>query len=212
MDLYYFNITILRNKNVFELKLKDIDEQRADKIKRLRITDDKLRCLGAGLLINFIKEKYKIDGEVLIDKFGKPYFNNSDISFNISHSGNYVVAAVSKHGIGVDIQRIKQDKHRIAEKNFLPSECEYINEIEDDAVKQQRFCEIWTIKEAYLKNIGIGLRKPLNSFEVSLDGDTPQIIGKKDYRFVQMKFDGRYIITVCASDKDKDFNIEEVLV
>ena len=122
------------------------------------------------------------------------------------------MAAVSKHRIGVDVQRIQQDKHRIAEKNFLPSECEYINEASDDAVIQQRFCEIWTIKEAYLKNIGIGLRKPLNSFEISLSGDAPQIIGKKEYRFVQMKLDGRYIIAVCASRKDKDFNIEEVLV
>lgn len=212
MDIYYFNITALRNKNVFNLKLKDVDEKRADKISRLRVTDDKLRCLGAGLLIKFIKEKYSVEGEILTDKFGKPYFHNSKVYFNISHSGNYVVAAVSKHRIGVDVQRIQQDKHRIAEKNFLPSECEYINGVEDDAVIQQRFCEIWTIKEAYLKNIGIGLRKPLNSFEISLSGEAPQIIGKKEYRFVQMKLDSRYIIAVCASRKDKDFNIEEVII
>lgn len=212
MDIYYFNITVLRNKNVFDLKLKDVDEQRADKVRRLRITDDKLRSLGAGLLIKFIKEKYCIPGDLKADKFGKPYFENAKIFFNISHSGNYVIAAVSTWNIGIDIQRIQQDKHRIAEKNFLPSECEYINEVEDDVVIQQRFCEIWTIKEAYLKNIGIGLRKPLNSFEVSLSGDAPRIIGKKDYRFVQMKLDSRYIIAVCASRKDTDFNIEEVMI
>ena len=80
----------------------------------------------------------------------------------------YVIAAVSDEDIGIDIQKIKSDKHRIAEKNFLPSECAYINEIEDEKINQQRFCEIWTIKEAYLKNIGIGLRKPLNSFEIDL--------------------------------------------
>lgn len=212
MDIYYFNITVLRNKNVFNLKVKDVDAQRADKISRLRVTDDKLRCLGAGLLEKFIREKYCIKGELQTDKFGKPYFKNSKLHFNISHSGNYVIAAVSRHNIGIDIQRIQQDKHRIAEKNFLSSECEYINEIEDDDVIQQRFCEVWTIKEAYLKNIGIGLRKPLNSFEVSLSGKTPQIVGKKDYRFVQMKLDGRYIIAVCASRNDKDFNIEEITI
>lgn len=212
MEIFYFNITALRNKTVFDLKLKDVDELRADKIHRLRVTDDKLRCLGAGLLIRFIQEKYCIRGALCTDKFGKPYFENSKVHFNISHSGNYVVAAVSTHHIGIDIQRMQQDKHRIAEKNFLPSECAYINAVEDDAVQQQRFCEIWTIKEAYLKNIGIGLRKPLNSFEVSISGDAPQIIGKKDYRFVQFKLDGRYIIAVCASRRDKDFNIEEVTI
>lgn len=210
MDIYYFNITALRNKNVFNLKLQDIDVQRMEKINRLRVTDDKLRCLGAGLLISFIKSKYKVKGQLLTDKFGKPYFHHSKVHFNISHSGNYVIAAVSRHKIGIDIQRIQQDKHRIAEKNFLSSECEYINEVEDEITIQQRFCEIWTVKEAYLKNIGIGLRKPLNSFEVSLSDGVPQVIGKPEYRFVQLKLDERYIVAVCASRKDTTFNIEEV--
>lgn len=212
MDIYFFNITVLRNRNIFEEKLKIMDGERADKIERLKVTADKLRALGAGLLISFIKEKYNIQEDVQIDKFGKPHFPKSDIHFNISHSGSYVMAAVSKHKIGVDIQRIQKDKHRIAEKNFLQSECDYINSTEDEGEIQQRFCEIWTLKEAYLKNIGIGLRKPLNSFEVSLDGEAPQIEGKQEYRFVQMKFDGKYVVAVCASIEDKGFNIEEVLI
>lgn len=212
MNIYYFNITILRNRNVFEQVLKSLDYERVEKINRLRVTSDKLRGVGAGVLINFIKQKYNIKGNVKIDKFGKPYFEKSNIHFNISHSGSYVVAAVSEHDIGIDIQKIKSDKHRIAEKNFLPSECEYINEIDDENTIQQRFCEIWTIKEAYLKNIGIGLRKPLNSFEVDLSGDSPRIVGKKEYKFVQMKFDKRYVIAICADEKDFDFEMEEVLV
>lgn len=212
MNIYYFNITPLRNKNVFNDKIKNIDVQRIEKIKRLRVTDDKLRSLGSGLLIEFIKQKYKVNGELLIDKFGKPYFEKSKVYFNISHSGNYVIAAVSDYNIGIDIQRIQNDKHRIAEKNFLSSECEYINAIENESVMQQRFCEIWTIKEAYLKNVGIGLRKPLNSFEVSLNNGEPQIIGKPEYRFVQAKLDGRYIIAICADQKDTEFNIEEVTI
>ena len=66
------------------------------------------------------------------------------------------------------------------------------------------------MKEAYLKHIGIGLRKPLNSFEVSLNNGEPQIIGKPEYKFVQLKLDERYIVAVCASQKDTAFNIEEV--
>ena len=212
MDIYFFNITVLRNRKVFDEKLKTMDDERAEKIDRLKVTADKLRALGAGLLIRFIKEKYDIQEDVQIDKFGKPHFPNSDIHFNISHSGSYVIMAVSKHKIGIDIQKIQHDKHRIAEKNFLQSECEYINSTDVEKEIQQRFCEIWTIKEAYLKNIGIGLRKPLNSFEVSLEGEAPQIVGKKEYRFVQMKFDERYIVAVCASINEEDFNIEDVLI
>ena len=190
MNIYYFNITVLRNRNVFGEVVKTLDDARAEKISRLRVTADKLRSAGAGILINFIKEKYNIAGDVKVDKFGKPYFEDTDIHFNISHSGCYV----------------------IAEKNFLPSECAYINEIEDEKINQQRFCEIWTIKEAYLKNIGIGLRKPLNSFEIDFSEDAPQIVGKKEYKFVQLKFDEKYIVTVCADQSDEIFDVEEVLV
>ena len=147
----------------------------------------------------------------ILQAFGN-YFEDTDIHFNISHSGCYVIAAVSDEDIGIDIQKIKSDKHRIAEKNFLPSECAYINEIEDEKINQQRFCEIWTIKEAYLKNIGIGLRKPLNSFEIDFSEDAPQIVGKKEYKFVQLKFDEKYIVTVCADQSDEIFDVEEVLV
>ena len=212
MNIYYFNITVLRNRNVFGEVVKTLDDARAEKISRLRVTADKLRSAGAGILINFIKEKYNIAGDVKVDKFGKPYFEDTDIHFNISHSGCYLFAAVSDEDIGIDIQKIKSDKHRIAEKNFLPSECAYINEIEDEKINQQRFCEIWTIKEAYLKNIGIGLRKPLNSFEIDFSEDAPQIVGKKEYKFVQLKFDEKYIVTVCADQSDEIFDVEEVLV
>ncbi len=210
MKIYYFNITPLRNKKLFDTKMQDIDRIRVEKIEKFSKTGDKLRCMGAGLLLNYIRHQYHIAGELLTDKFGKPYFSGSDIHFNLSHSGGYVIIAVSEEKIGIDIQRMKQDKHRIAEKNFLPSECRYINEIEDEAVMQQRFCEIWTMKEAYLKNIGIGLRKPLNSFEISFEGRTPQIIGKKEYRFIQLKIDENYMVAICAGVEDKEFQIQEV--
>ena len=61
MNIYYFNITVLRNRNVFGEVVKTLDDARAEKIFRLRVTADKLRSAGAGILINFIKEKYNND-------------------------------------------------------------------------------------------------------------------------------------------------------
>ena len=61
-------------------------------------------------------------------------------------------------------------------------------------------------------SIGIGLRKPLNSFEIDFSEDAPQIVGKKEYKFVQLKFDEKYIVTVCADQSDEIFDVEEVLV
>lgn len=208
MDIFYLNITPLRNKINFINNLEKIDDERKAKIERYKRTDDKLRSLGAGMLLNYIKEKYDVSDKVLIDRHGKPYFENQNIYFNISHSGNYVIAAVSNYEIGIDIQRVKEDKHRVAEKNFLTSECDFINGAEDDLGKMERFCQIWTAKEAYLKNIGMGLRKPLNSFEVAIENNELYLPDNNELKLIQFKLDKNYIVTVCGSVDDKEFNVK----
>ena len=209
MKIYYFDIECLRDRSVFEEQLSIMPKYRKDKVNKLNVTADKLRSLAAGILIRFIRNEYSIDDYVETDKHGKPYFVNNKLKFNISHSGRYAILAISDDDIGIDIQAIKADKHRIAEKNFSKKECEYINQAGDDKQKQQRFCEIWTLKEAYLKNIGLGLRKPLNSFELVLDDDV-SVKGKKDYKFKQFLMNRKYVVSVCYKDSTEELDIMEV--
>lgn len=210
MEVYYFDIEPLRNKTVFDAQLKNISEDRVERIEKAQATADKLRLMGSGLLINFIKRKYFVDSDVDIDKHGKPYFVNSDLKFNLSHSGRFVVAAVSDYEVGIDIQKKKADKHRIAEKNFLQGECAYINAGANDEERHQRFCEVWTLKEAYLKNIGMGLRKPLNSFEILFRPEGPVIRNLTEYRYTQFLMNDKYIVSICRDINDDGFEISEV--
>ena len=210
MEVYYFDIEPLRNKQVFEAQLDNITEGRIERIEKSQSTADKLRLMGSGLLINFIKRKYFVKSDVAVDKHGKPYFVNSDLKFNLSHSGRYVVAAVSDYEVGIDIQKKKADKHRIAEKNFLRGECDYINAGKNDEERHQRFCEVWTLKEAYLKNIGMGLRKPLNSFEIVFRPEGPVIRNQTEYRYTQFLMNDKYIVSVCRDINDEGFEISEV--
>ncbi len=210
MEVYYFDIEPLRNKEVFDSQLEKITEGRCERIEKSQSTADKLRLMGSGLMINFIKTKYFVDSDVATDKHGKPYFVNSDLKFNLSHSGRYVVAAVSDYEIGIDIQKKKADKHRIAEKNFLQGECEYINSGANDEERHQRFCEVWTLKEAYLKNIGMGLRKPLNSFEIMFRPEGPVIKNMTEYRYTQFKMNDKYIVSICKDINDEGFELSEV--
>ena len=121
-----------------------------------------------------------------------------------------MVIEVSRFNIGIDIQRMENNNQLVAERNFHQNECTYINEGEDENVKTQRFYEVWTVKEAYLKNVGIGLRKPLNSFEVNFAEGKAKIMDNPGYEILQMKLDERYIMSVCADIRDKELNIEEV--
>ena len=210
MEVYYFDIEPLRNKVIFNSQIENITEGRLERIEKSQSTADKLRLMGSGLMINFIKTKYFVDSDVATDKHGKPYFVNSDLKFNLSHSGRYVVAAVSDYEIGIDIQKKKADKHRIAEKNFLQGECAYINAGANDEERHQRFCEVWTLKEAYLKNIGMGLRKPLNSFEIVFRPEGPVIRNQTEFKCTQFKMNDKYIVSICKDINDEGFELSEV--
>lgn len=119
------------------------------------------------------------------NEYGKPYIkNNPNLHFNISHTKDMIVCAVSEKSIGVDIETVRPTYNRIAEKFFSVKEQEYIFKSKDG--QDVRFCEIWTRKEAYVKWIGKGMLMPFKSFDVIHDN-----------RIVTI-FVGKYILSVCS--------------
>ncbi len=103
---------------------------------------------------------------------GKPFLLNStsEIHFNISHSGGFMVAAVCLNSpIGVDIEK-RDPRFRameIAERFFCDSEREQIARLDGDA-RLEAFFQIWTAKEAILKATGRGFGLELTKVEVAL--------------------------------------------
>ncbi len=98
---------------------------------------------------------YGINGKPKI----KTSSSKSDISFNVSHSHNLIVCAVTcKRDLGVDVEHIKPRKNliQIAERFFSEDEAADLKLIKPDAVTDV-FFKIWTRKEAYLKAKGKGL-------------------------------------------------------
>ena len=89
------------------------------------------------------------------------------IFFNLSHSGNYLAGAFSDREIGLDIQTTSpphRDVLRIARRFFPLDEYELLAAIKDRENQLELFFRLWSIKEAYLKYCGCGLRADLNSF------------------------------------------------
>jgi|LSQX01.2.fsa_nt_gb phosphopantetheinyl transferase len=80
---------------------------------------------------------------------GKPFFAGCDnIKFNISHSGDYSVAALSDSDVGVDIERIRPVNPRIADR-FLRGIA--------TGTSYDKIIEAWCKKESYGKFTGAGL-------------------------------------------------------
>lgn len=110
--------------------------------------------------------------EIQIGKLskGKPYsIDNPNLCFNMSNSGRKVVYAFSMdEDVGIDLEKIRElpDLDELIEKNYIPSERDYINKLPEQ--RQYRFFQFWTIKEAYLKAIGVGMRIPPDNIAFSI--------------------------------------------
>ncbi len=89
---------------------------------------------------------------------GKPYFENLPLYFNISHSGEYVLCAVSGQEVGADIQKFRPvNTEKLAGRFFAESEYRALTDCADDGERQRLFFALWTRKEAYGKLSGKGL-------------------------------------------------------
>lgn len=91
----------------------------------------------------------KLNTQVLYKESGKPYTDKTNIS--ISHSGEFVLVGINEKEIGVDIEVIKPFDSRLIKRYFTENEKNYLKSYSD-------FFKVWTVKEAYLKLTGEGIK------------------------------------------------------
>lgn len=142
-------------------------QQRADRYLR---KEDSHRCIAAdGLLRYALRQGIGTDHtELSRTPEGKPYLpGNANFHFNLSHSGRWVAIAWGDRPVGIDVETLSmnESKEQLARRFFRTDEQAYLFAAhgQDRAL---RFFEIWTKKESYLKFLGTGINRPLNSFSV----------------------------------------------
>lgn len=102
--------------------------------------------------------------------FGKPLLDNptrSGLHFSVAHSSDRAIVAVTRHqNLGVDIERVRPIPALPAIVKYLFSRREREAILTDDAKAQQAFFYHWTLKEAWLKSVGVGLSGLLKDVEI----------------------------------------------
>lgn len=113
---------------------------------------------------------------------GKPFIsprqNPHCIEFNISHTENVLLIAVTKgQALGIDVERLDRcvDALELAERYFTKNEYKQLLALPEVKLNEG-FFRCWTRKEAYIKATGLGLHCPLDSFEVSLSASGPGLL------------------------------------
>lgn len=151
------------------------------------------RVLGEyiGLPPKHIKFDYNFFGKPGISKA----INKNNIKFNISHSDDYCLIAVTEnYEIGVDIEFVKplDDYVTIAEIFFSPKEAALINSLND-------FYTIWAQKEAVIKASGKGVSFGLNHWSTNLKEKNYNIIIESvKYRVTSFNIDDKYSSALCV--------------
>ncbi len=144
-------------------------EKRA-RVDKIRQKKDKMRTVFADALAReLLSEALKKEPSELafvLGEYGKPLLKGGEYFFNVSHSEDIVVAAVSETSVGIDVERIRDISPYIAKKYFCHNEQVYLfgHEPRDTDFEhvlspeaRMRFFELWTAKEAYLKCRGTGM-------------------------------------------------------
>ncbi|HKX86202.1 MAG TPA: 4'-phosphopantetheinyl transferase superfamily protein [Flavobacterium sp.] len=191
IHIYYSYLSEENHESLLKNDLPKFEAEYQQKIKRYRRWQDaQSSLLGRILLFKGVEEIYKNnphDKVMKHTKYNKPYFDNDLIRFNISHSGEMVVCALSdKYELGIDVE-IVRDVEIIDFKSHM-TENEWSNIIMSGNEKAS-FFDYWTQKEAVIKAHGHGLTIPLNSFEIS---DNTTQINEENYYLKEMKLDEKY--------------------
>lgn len=158
IDIYIVDINSFDDLSGYNL----ITPKRQHQVDRYQNSDDKKRSLIAALLIRYCFKEKQFD--VIQNQYGKLEIPSSKHKFNISHSGKYVVIAISDEEIGVDIEAIDEYSFPVAKRCYQQAELIILNQSQS---KEETFAIIWTRKESVMKLFGLGFQMNPQSFFVS---------------------------------------------
>jgi len=179
-----------------EIAAAKLPPHRLNKMNRLPRTESKKLSAGAYLLFIRACELNGLSPEYEVGANGKPDFIDGTVHFSLSHSGNYAVCAISDKPVGVDIEIPRSGSLRIAERFFAPDELTHIKNAADP---DDEFCRVWTMKESYIKALGLTLSS-LDSFSVL------KAVG---CAFFNHRFNA-YNISVCTVGEDTAAELLEI--
>ena len=125
---------------------------------------ESLRPKGARGILEGVLARYGHFAPLVRDDHGKPRSTDTrGLTFNLSHSGDRAVVAVSTvAAVGVDCESVRpiDDFLAVAELTFSPPERAHLAAL-PPLDRLLKFYSLWTRKEAVAKGIGLGLAYPL---------------------------------------------------
>lgn len=150
-----------------------------EKTARFRNWSDRQAHIMGKLLLRYLLDKNGFERNITemtrFDEYKKPYIPGKGLHFNISHSGGYVICALSLIGtVGIDIEQIRPVNLDDFESFLSVADLYRIN----TAVSSlDEFYRVWVAKEAVMKADGRGLY--VSPAEIVLHDDRAELENKR---------------------------------
>ena len=155
-----------------------LDEQEAARWQRFRRAEDRnLFVIAHAGLRRVLGRCLGLAPETLCFRdgaYGRPELTGPgagrDLRFNLSHTaGMVVIVVVDAIACGVDVEDERREVaiDSLTRRCFAPCEAADIR-ARSGADQRRRFFEYWTLKESYIKAIGLGLATPLKKLSFVL--------------------------------------------
>ena len=203
--LYLMDARALEDPERFLAHYREMPPWRREKIDALRAEKAKRLSLAAGILLkNALERAGAGDAELSFGENGKPYLPGGGAEFNLSHSGNLAVCAVSGRPVGVDVEAYRHFDEKLLRHIFEERELSKLRERAAPEDEDRAFTALWTIKESFMKYLGTGLLLPPREIRIGLapGGALRAACGRypdaaRDVYFTQYALEG-HAISVCS--------------
>lgn len=144
------------------------------------------------------KIEYSPDTPIIKGEQGKPSLaERPDIRFNLSHADGIAACIVNERECGIDCERVRPYRPNVLRRAFSASEKALI-EAAPESERDLLFFRLWTLKEAYVKALGIGVSYPLSTAAFSFEG-YEIVTAIEDYDFRQYIIKDEFVVSTAVS-------------
>ncbi|WP_230646824.1 4'-phosphopantetheinyl transferase superfamily protein [Bradyrhizobium sp. Leaf401] len=200
-----------------DMYIQCLNESERVRFKSLALPTFRRQYLMSRVMVRMTLSRYAdvspIEWEFRSNSYGRPFISKPilyrDLDFNLSHTNGLIACAVARGArhIGVDVEDLQRtiDPKSLADFVFAPKEIDAVRAA-DFNEQRALFFSYWTLKEAYIKAMGLGLSIPLDSFWFDLSAPRPRVnfsIESADdpaqWQFHHRKITERHRIAVAVS-------------
>lgn len=171
------------------------NDQQKEKALKFKNEVDQVRSLASSYLINSLSKE-----PLLFNDMGKPFYENGPY-FNVSHSGSFIMMAVSNKEIGVDIEENTNKDMSALIRIFNEAEAKMIKEHAD-------FYYLWCAKESLIKCIGSSISKVKEIPSLPFNG--VKTFKGKDYYSKTFVYDKHIVSITRESNEEFEVKMERI--